>query len=99
MRNEAEECILVGSLQLFSEQAEDELAARGMEDVRARRFCQDTRKRGLEKYGYRRVFPGDEVLECSVSKDAELTAGKIFRRKRNERKCDAVGRGGAGCHC
>lgn len=35
----------------------------------------------LEGFYYRRVFHGDEVIECSVLEEPELTTGNMLRQK------------------
>lgn len=52
-----------------------------MKDVEARRFRHCTKKTGLERFLYRTVLSGNEVMECFVLKELKLTAGEMLRRK------------------
>lgn len=58
---------------LFTQAVEGMLALR-TEDVRALRFCEDTRTRVLEGFCSRKLFPRIEVVECRMLKKLELTA-------------------------
>lgn len=88
--NEAEECVIEGSPKPFSKQVVDEIVASEMEDAGARRLRQGTRKMDLEGFYYRRVLSTEELVECLVPRELELTAGELLRRKSGERQGDAA---------
>lgn len=63
VKNQAEECVIAGSLQLFPGQAVDEMIASKVEDVGVRRSRQGTRKTSPEGFRYKNVFRGEEGLK------------------------------------
>lgn len=81
MGNKAEDCVIVRSAEPFSEQAVHERVASEMKNNGVRRFRPSTRNTGLNGFYYRKLFHGDEVVECYVPKKLKLTAGKMLRRK------------------
>lgn len=84
--NEADGCVTVGSLEPFSEQAVEDVKADEMEDVGARRICEGTMKTGLEGFYHRKLFRGDEAVQCPVLKNLELTAAETERREKVSEK-------------
>lgn len=52
-----------------------------MEKAEACKFRQGTRKTGLKGSYFKRLFRGDEVIQRLLSKELELTAAKMLRRK------------------
>lgn len=52
-----------------------------MEVAGAGRFPQGTKETGLERFYYRKLFCKNEVVECSVLKEQEFTAGEMLRQK------------------
>lgn len=81
MVNEAEDCDIVGSSEPSPGLAVDRMVSSGMKNVGARIFCQGTGSTGLDGFCYRRVFRGDEVVDCFLFREQKLTAGEMPRRK------------------
>lgn len=86
MRNELKGCVSVRSTEPSRGQALREMVANDMEGVEARRFCQATRKTGLMEYHYRKVFRGDDVLQCSAFEKLEVTTREMLKWKTVSKK-------------
>lgn len=78
---EAEGCVIAGSPKPLPEQAVYEMVPSEAEAVGARRPFQGTRKTGLDRFYYREVFCGDNMVDWFVFEKEKLTAGKVLRRK------------------
>lgn len=72
--SEAKGCATAEPLQPYSWPTADKSIPSDVGDVKSQRFVQAKRKTGLEKFTYRVVFRGDEVVERSGSKKLEMTA-------------------------
>lgn len=81
MRSKAKRFDFVGLLEPSPVQAMDDMVACRTEDFGDQRFCQGTRKRALKAFYYRRLFHRDEMVECSVLQELELTAAEMLGRK------------------
>lgn len=81
VEKEAEGCVIVESLELFSGQATDEMVASKMKDVGPRGSCQGMEMIRLERCSYRTVLLGDDVVKCSAVKTLELAPEKMLKRR------------------
>lgn len=64
----------MGWLKLYLGQAVNEVVPSRLDDIEVRRFCQATRKTGLERLYYWRVFCEDAMVDYPVLKYLELMA-------------------------
>lgn len=77
--NETAEPATAGSLHPFSGQVVNDMVTAEMEDVRARRCRQGTRKTSLEKFCNRKVLRGNEMGDYSALEELELMARELLR--------------------
>lgn len=76
MRNKAKGYALLRSLKRFHGHGVENTIPGRINDTRAWRLCQGTRKKDPDGFCHRSVFHGDEVVNCSVLKGIKLRAGK-----------------------
>lgn len=86
-------CFTMGSLEPLLEQAVSETIESGIKHVEVQRSRHDTKKTGLKISHYRRSFCKNEVVDCLVLEQLELTAEEAMRKEvvsarvtRNEEK-------------
>lgn len=72
MGNEAGGCIIHWSLEPCREQTAEEMVRSGIEDVGRQGFHQSKAKKSGEGFYYRKMFRGDEVMECPVLQAKEM---------------------------
>lgn len=75
--NKGERCDVVRSMEPFCRQGVTEMVPGDMDEG----FAKAHGRRVWRGFKYRRVFLGDEVVECSAWTKLKMTAGKLLRRK------------------
>lgn len=78
VENKTRGCVVAEALEPLLGQAVNEMVAIMMEDIETCRFCQNTRRTGLEWFYYRRVFCRDEAVNCFLFKELELRNEKTL---------------------
>lgn len=68
---------ILASIKQLPRQAVAKKIAGVVEEAGARKFCQATKKTGLERFLYRRAFCEDKAVECFWLKGPERTADQI----------------------
>lgn len=79
--NGANGCMIVCSLELFRRQTVDTMVRDGTKNVGEQKFRHGRPKKFKKVLYYRRVLREDEVVECSLSKELELTNKDTVQKK------------------
>lgn len=86
------EMVILGSARPFDGQDVKELVGCATEIAEPRECSQRERKTCPHGLYFTRVFRGDEVIECAVLKELNLTAWDVLSRRASNRKLDELGK-------